>query len=174
MDTPTLYITLIGPIAAVVVANAIIFLLVLRRLSRHQTEKKKITTDGNGPDHMWARNAKLSLSLVSLLGITWIFGLLMLGDAAIVLQYIFTILATLQGFAIFVCQCLLRPQVVYLWRVALGCVPGEEDESATLSFFSIRLFSRPGRRRNSERPLKSVNSQTSEGLEVYGNDASKA
>eukprot|EP00054_Salpingoeca_dolichothecata_P028004 m.209296 g.209296 ORF g.209296 m.209296 type:complete len:1563 (-) comp26099_c1_seq1:290-4978(-) len=55
------------------------------------------------------RGLKASVSFFSLMGITWLFGILALGDASIVFQYIFAISNTLQGLFIFIFHCLMDP-----------------------------------------------------------------
>lgn len=60
------------------------------------------------------RNFQLILGTASLtfvLGITWLFGFLYFNEGRMAMAYIFTILNSLQGFAIFITFCILNKQV---------------------------------------------------------------
>lgn len=50
-------------------------------------------------------------TLLPVLGITWLFGFLSVNEHVIAFQYIFAILNSLQGFFIFVSNCLLNKKV---------------------------------------------------------------
>ncbi|KAK2823054.1 hypothetical protein Q7C36_019654 [Tachysurus vachellii] len=59
------------------------------------------------------------ISLTLLLGLTWSSAFLTWGEARVLLLYIFSILNSLQGFFIFLFQCLMKENVRKQWRVHL-------------------------------------------------------
>ena len=52
--------------------------------------------------------AQLTLLLMPVFGITWVFGAFTVDNNLVVFQYIFTILNSFQGVFLFVCYCLLN------------------------------------------------------------------
>jgi hypothetical protein len=56
---------------------------------------------------------------MTLLGITWVFGALALGEAKLVFQYIFCISNSLQGFIIFMVRCVQYPEARMAWLTFL-------------------------------------------------------
>jgi hypothetical protein len=58
------------------------------------------------------KGLRASLSFLSLLGLTWIFGALAIGEAAVVFFYLFALGNVFQGVLIFVFHCLLDPKFV--------------------------------------------------------------
>ena len=52
---------------------------------------------------------------MTLLGVTWVFGALALGEAKLIFQYIFCISNSLQGFIIFVVRCVQYPEARMAW-----------------------------------------------------------
>ena len=102
-----------------IIAILVVHQLVSRRVNRIKKDASLGRTDSTRKKHF--KRAKLSLSLISLLGLTWVFGLLMLNSAALTFQYIFTILNTAQGLIIFVFYCALRAEVRREWKKALWC-----------------------------------------------------
>ena len=53
--------------------------------------------------------------MMTLLGITWVFGPLAINEAKLVINYLFTILNSLQGFLIFIFRCCFNPEVRMAW-----------------------------------------------------------
>ena len=57
--------------------------------------------------------------MMTLLGITWVFGPLAINEAKLVINYLFTILNSLQGFLIFIFRCCFNPEVRMAWILLL-------------------------------------------------------
>jgi len=57
--------------------------------------------------------------VMTLLGVTWVFGPLAVGEARLVFQYIFCIANSLQGFLIFVVRCVHYPEARMAWLTFL-------------------------------------------------------
>ncbi|XP_049517695.1 uncharacterized protein LOC119441924 isoform X2 [Dermacentor silvarum] len=90
----------IGPVAAVVLLNLGALILVLWKMSHVRCVVEKTTAE---KVQNWVRGTFI---LLPILGVTWLFGFLMLGDDKLhtVGAYLFTIFNSLQGLGIFVCH----------------------------------------------------------------------
>ena len=67
---------------------------------------------------------RIAVSCCALLGLTWIFGILAIGEARLVFQYVFCILNSLQGAFIFYFNILRQSRTLEAWRGLLtgkGC-----------------------------------------------------
>ena len=53
--------------------------------------------------------------MMTLLGVTWVFGPFAISEAKLVINYLFTILNSLQGFLIFIFRCCFNPEVRMSW-----------------------------------------------------------
>ena len=82
----------------VLLLNIVIYILVLRVLWK---KKQGANIRKASESARRAKQARASISLCFLLGVTWIVGLFMITSPAIELQWIFTITNSLQGFALF-------------------------------------------------------------------------
>ena len=74
-------------------------------------KSRQYLLSGNQP----GATTKAALCLTVLLGVTWLVGVPMMDDATLAFQYIFAILNTLQGFAIFLFQIASKKDVQKLW-----------------------------------------------------------
>ncbi|XP_075744722.1 uncharacterized protein LOC119178622 isoform X3 [Rhipicephalus microplus] len=90
----------IGPVAAVILLNVGALCLVLWKMSHVRLVVEKSTAE---KVKNWVRGTFI---LLPILGVTWLFGFLMLGDKDLhrVGAYLFTIFNCLQGLGIFVCH----------------------------------------------------------------------
>lgn len=105
------YFLYLAPCSAVLVANMIVFILVLRAVFacnkqvHHNSARLRRTQVG------------CALSITFLLGLTWLFGFFAISEATLPFQYVFCILNSLQGFFIFLFRCALYPEAVRAWRM---------------------------------------------------------
>lgn len=109
-----LYLGVMLPIAMIVLANLIIFLLVIYNIligpgGKLRTNERDLTLS----------QLRLSVFLFFLLGLSWIFGFLASTKAGIIFSYLFCATATIQGFVLFVYFIILDPSTRKLWRVFL-------------------------------------------------------
>ncbi|XP_077515090.1 uncharacterized protein LOC144125507 isoform X2 [Amblyomma americanum] len=90
----------IGPVAAVIVLNVGALCLVLWKMSHVRLVVEKSTAE---KVQNWVRGTFI---LLPILGVTWLFGFLMLGNENLhtVGAYLFTIFNSLQGLGIFICH----------------------------------------------------------------------
>ena len=60
--------------------------------------------------------ARRSIAILVVLGLTWAFGVLAIKDAKLVFQYLFSIFNSLQGLLIFVFYCVLSKDTRNKWK----------------------------------------------------------
>ncbi|XP_065192187.1 uncharacterized protein LOC135823264 [Sycon ciliatum] len=89
-----------GPVAAMLVFNGVVYGLVLRVLWRRK-KGANLRKNDKKENARRAKQTRASISLCFLLGVTWIIGLFMISTGSVVLQWIFTVTNSLQGFALF-------------------------------------------------------------------------
>ena len=101
------------PILAILVFNAIVFVIVIRVLFNHSRKKhgnrdiKEVNT---------VRQMLISsFGIICLFGLSWAFGALTISAASVVFQYLFAIFTSLQGFFIFLFFCVLGKEARESW-----------------------------------------------------------
>nr|XP_045012954.1 adhesion G-protein coupled receptor D1 [Jaculus jaculus] len=97
----------VGPALLVIVVNIAILVAVTRVISHISTDNYKI----HGDPSAFKLTAKAVAVLLPILGTSWVFGVLAVNDRALVFQYMFAILNSLQGLFIFLFHCLLNSEV---------------------------------------------------------------
>lgn len=105
----SLYFGLIIPIGMIIIANLIIFILVIYNILVGSSVRS------NKRDLMMAQ-FRLSVFLFFLLGLTWIFGFLASIRSEIIFSYLFCLTATIQGFVLFIYFIILDPSTRKLWQ----------------------------------------------------------
>ncbi|XP_032234741.2 adhesion G-protein coupled receptor D1 isoform X2 [Nematostella vectensis] len=98
----------VGPALTCILVNTIILILVIKEII--QVQKKSATGDKSNIS-MIRSGVKSAFVLLPLLGLTWLFGVLALGEGAIIMQYLFALSNSLQGFFIFILHCALNSEV---------------------------------------------------------------
>ncbi|XP_022242157.1 adhesion G protein-coupled receptor L3-like isoform X3 [Limulus polyphemus] len=91
-----------GPAAFILLTNFTVLVIALRKITKNSIANKDSKAD---KIRKWIRG---SFAITPLLGLTWLVGFLQVGDGALVASYIFTVLNSLQGVAIFVILCLVN------------------------------------------------------------------
>lgn len=93
------YIAFLVPTLTVMLINLIILMLVIKSLlsSTLQTDTRR---------SIGLLHFRRVLGIMTVFGITWLFGVLAVGDLRIIFQYLFCISNSVQGFMIFVIYCL--------------------------------------------------------------------
>ncbi|KAH3727861.1 hypothetical protein DPMN_053806 [Dreissena polymorpha] len=94
-----------GPAIAIVATNTVIMVLVLKKLfgvsaMAKKSDMEKIKT-----------GVRSVCILLPVLGLTWLFGIFAVNRDTLVFQYLFAIFNSLQGFLIFLVQCVLDRKV---------------------------------------------------------------
>ena len=130
LEAPAFYYAFFAPICTILLANMVLLLKCVHKLrktivtSRRYSfaEKKSGTT------------AKAALGLTILLGITWLLGIPMMDNATLAFQYIFAILNTVQGLAIFLFQIASKKEFQKQWGESIKFrFKRTPDSSSTLS-----------------------------------------
>lgn len=121
------YVAFLAPVCIVLLVNTVVFVLVIRQIIR-RSSKKLTKTDSSST----AARLRGAISLVVLLGLTWVFAFLAVGNFGIAFHYLFALFNSLQGFFIFVFYCLLKKEAQQCWKKALPCFksPYEKNISA--------------------------------------------
>uniref|UniRef100_A0A7M5X0H9 Uncharacterized protein n=2 Tax=Clytia hemisphaerica TaxID=252671 RepID=A0A7M5X0H9_9CNID len=107
------YFAVLLPVCLILMFNFAIITLVMRSLVR-----TKANAVGQGKSIQ--QQAKIAFAASALLGLTWIFGVLAVGDLRDFFQYLFTIFNSLQGFFIFFFYTLRNPEAKKNWLITLG------------------------------------------------------
>ncbi|KAH3727045.1 adhesion G protein-coupled receptor L2-like isoform X1 [Dreissena polymorpha] len=94
-----------GPVLAIVMANLIVLVLVLKKLfgvsaMSKKTDAEKIKT-----------GVRSVCILLPVLGLTWVFGIFAVNKDTLIFQYLFAICNSVQGFLIFLVQCVFDKKV---------------------------------------------------------------
>ncbi|XP_054936602.1 adhesion G-protein coupled receptor D1 isoform X1 [Physeter macrocephalus] len=97
----------VAPALFIIVVNVGILVAVTRVISQTSADNHKI----HGDPSACKLTAKAVAVLPPILGTSWVFGALAVNNQAVVFQYMFAILNSLQGFFIFLFHCLLNSEV---------------------------------------------------------------
>ncbi|XP_046682763.1 latrophilin-like protein LAT-2 isoform X2 [Homalodisca vitripennis] len=106
------YVTFVGPACFILVVNTSVFLMVSRVICQRQTISKNGHKNDDGVTAAQVRGA---FTVMTLLGVTWIFGIFAVGDFRLLFQYIFSVANSLQGFIIFIVRCVQYPEARRAW-----------------------------------------------------------
>ncbi|XP_009180332.1 adhesion G-protein coupled receptor D1 isoform X2 [Papio anubis] len=97
----------VAPALFVIVVNIGILIAVTRVISQISADNYKI----HGDPSAFKLTAKAVAVLLPILGTSWVFGVLAVNGCAVVFQYMFATLNSLQGLFIFLFHCLLNSEV---------------------------------------------------------------
>ncbi|XP_045315343.1 adhesion G-protein coupled receptor D1 isoform X3 [Leopardus geoffroyi] len=97
----------VAPALSIIVVNVGILVAVTRVISQISADNYKI----HGDPSAFKLTAKAVAVLLPILGTSWVFGVLAVNSQAVVFQYMFAVLNSLQGFFIFLFHCLLNSEV---------------------------------------------------------------
>lgn len=106
------YLSFLGPCCVILAANLIIFLRVSRVIC---TPKLAVRNAPNHTRTVTVAQIRGSFTVMVLLGVTWVFGTMAIGEVRLIFQYLFSISNSLQGFLIFLVRCLLYPEAKNAW-----------------------------------------------------------
>lgn len=142
-----LYFAIVLPLCIILVCNYVILCLVLRGINGGA----QIKNDSPRRKNKRIAKVRIAFACASLLGCTWIFALLSVGEATVVMQYIFCILTSLQGVFIFYFYTFRVKKVREEWVAFFGLkersistaseVSKKSDSSDCKYFFSSCSFS---------------------------------
>lgn len=103
-------VSFFGPVAVCVFGNSVIYFLILSSLLR--SGNKLTSTRRTTAIEQARRGGAISV----ILGLTWMSGVLAIGNAKLYFQYLFCIVNSLQGFMIFLFYCVFSTEVREVFR----------------------------------------------------------
>ncbi|XP_077497870.1 uncharacterized protein LOC144108530 [Amblyomma americanum] len=117
------YLALLGIPCFILFLNLVVFIMVTRVLFKqrmagatksvnHTSESRSGMTD---QVPVTADQVRGAFAVMTLLGVTWIFGVFAVGEARTVFQYVFCACNSMQGFLIFVVRVFQRPEARAAW-----------------------------------------------------------
>ena len=97
----------VGPVLAILAVNIAVFVLVLRNIliMGARMKSRRSSKDESLRYQQFKKGVRATMSFFSLLGVTWVFGALAIGKAAVAFFYLFALCNTLQGVFIFAFHC---------------------------------------------------------------------
>eukprot|EP00058_Branchiostoma_floridae_P013013 XP_002598501.1 hypothetical protein BRAFLDRAFT_66878 [Branchiostoma floridae] len=107
-----LYFGFLLPAGLVLLFNTIVYIMVISKLTCRGRTKGRVADSGKSATKQQLR---IAIAVMVLVGLTWIFGFFMISDGRIVFSYLFCIFNSLQGFFIFIFQCVRQKEVQNLW-----------------------------------------------------------
>ena len=107
-----LHLTLVLPICIMLLINTIILGLSMYKIMNSGKNLNKTTKNGQNA----MKHIKAALTFTSLLGLTYIFGILAVDKLTLAFQWLFCIFNSLQGFCIFYFSTLTNKDVKKAWR----------------------------------------------------------
>eukprot|EP00062_Callorhinchus_milii_P006047 gi/632946186/ref/XP_007888434.1/ PREDICTED: cadherin EGF LAG seven-pass G-type receptor 3 [Callorhinchus milii] len=99
-----------GPIAVVILMNAVMFLLVAKMScapTRKETKKKFMLT-----------TVRSAFTLLLIVSATWLLGLMAVNNSILAFHYLYTVLCCFQALAVLVLFCVLNEEVQEAWKPA--------------------------------------------------------
>ncbi|CAL1531612.1 unnamed protein product [Lymnaea stagnalis] len=118
MSLPAFYYSFVIPVGLIVLTNIVVYIMVVVSLCR----REDMTQHSSRIQNQNVVNIRASFVCFFVLGLSWIFGFLALGDARVVFQYIFCISASLQGFVIFAMMTARDKNVRAFWLSKLSMI----------------------------------------------------
>ncbi len=113
LELEAFYFTVLIPISIMLMFNIFIFIGVLKSVFCIQM-RIDLRTSQSVKTRSWYQ-FRMAICIFFLLGLTWIFGFVSIGDARLVFAYLFCIFNSLQGFAIFAFFVLRERNARKLW-----------------------------------------------------------
>ncbi|XP_065279980.1 adhesion G protein-coupled receptor E1-like isoform X2 [Dermacentor albipictus] len=119
------YIAFLGISSCILFVNLIVFIMVTKVLFKPRmagAAAKSANNSASGsssgvpnPLPITAAQVRGAFTVMTLLGVTWIFGVFAVGEARTVFQYVFCVCNSMQGFLIFVVRVLQYPEARAAW-----------------------------------------------------------
>ncbi|KAL1480351.1 hypothetical protein MTO96_051099 [Rhipicephalus appendiculatus] len=123
------YIAFLGISCLILFVNLLVFIMVTRVLFKPRMAEANTSKSANhnscsasSPSGSAAANPPITaaqvrgaFTVMTLLGVTWIFGVFAVGEAKTVFQYVFCVCNSMQGFLIFVVRVLQYPEARASW-----------------------------------------------------------
>ncbi|XP_072173117.1 adhesion G-protein coupled receptor G7-like [Diadema setosum] len=123
---------LLIPVAVILLINVIIFILVIRQLALSANVSGKVRKDKQAERRETIERVQNAITILVLLGLTWIIGYLLLLDVFVdVIQTLFIVFNSFQGLFIFLLYCVRKPIVRKQWGLACATRGGATDDGSS-------------------------------------------
>ncbi|XP_022246737.1 adhesion G protein-coupled receptor E1-like isoform X2 [Limulus polyphemus] len=167
------YISFLGPSCLILLVNIAVFVMVTRVLFTPRMNTKPRVQIDSSSYAVIAAQVRGAFTVMTLLGVTWVFGVLAVGKAKLVFQYVFCIANSLQGFLIFLVRCLQYPEARNGWIQLVKTRTFKKHRGVVPPGGSWHTNSNPARKQSnghsaSDHILSSTSSDTTSTL-VYWN-----
>ncbi|XP_059139092.1 adhesion G-protein coupled receptor G2-like [Physella acuta] len=116
--SPAFYFVFVVPVVMVLLFNLTVFCLILRQLS--MMARSTATQHSRQERKRFLGNFRAIVSLVVLLGLTWIFAFFAVGHASMLFSYLFAVCNSLQGLLVFLFYCVFKKDVIHAWENLFG------------------------------------------------------
>lgn len=110
------FFAVLAPVVVVLIGNMIVLVLVLRGIK----DGSQLVKDSKAQKNKKLTQARIAFACSVLLGLTWVFAILAVGEVRDFFQWMFCIFNSLQGFFIFVFYTLRSAEARREWKVLLG------------------------------------------------------
>ena len=115
-------VAFLAPVVLILIVNLLAFILIFRSLL---SSGSKVAADKKATGWQHARRGS---AILTVLGLTWLFGVLAVRDAKLVFQYLFCIFNSVQGLLVFIFYCVLSSETRVKYS-KLFCGDKESDTS---------------------------------------------
>ena len=123
------YVAVLLPTAAILLVNAVVLILVMRGLTKGTNKLKASKTE----NREFFRQARIAFQCSILLGLTWLFAILAVGELTDTFQWLFCIFNSFQGFFIFIFYTARNNDAKTEWKRILGMKSQTEISSRKIS-----------------------------------------
>ncbi|XP_071478109.1 adhesion G-protein coupled receptor G6-like [Diadema antillarum] len=123
---------LLIPVAVILLINVIVFILVIRQLALSTKVGGKVKKDKQAERRETIERVQNAITILVLLGLTWIIGYLLLLDVFVdVIQTLFIVFNAFQGLFIFLLYCVRKPVVRQQWGLTCATRGGATDDGSS-------------------------------------------
>jgi len=129
------YSAFLAPVMLILIWNFVCFALVLRVIWGVHAKKLNKTVRNKTTSRL-----RGILSVMTLLGLTWVFAIFSMKGGGLAFQYLFSIFNSLQGFFVFVFYCACNKEVRNRWKMRIPFYSDEYSPSQTRSKGKISLL----------------------------------
>ena len=110
--------------------NIVGLIMTMRGIHQHNTTTIRKDINKHNKLQMIGTQARRAFTCSVLLGITWLFGIMAVGDLRIFFQILFCVFNSLQGFFIIIFYVLRDPDV---YKECMGCLGMRKEKDRSLS-----------------------------------------
>uniref|UniRef100_L7M4R1 Putative g protein-coupled receptor n=1 Tax=Rhipicephalus pulchellus TaxID=72859 RepID=L7M4R1_RHIPC len=175
------YIAFLGISCLILFVNLLVFIMVTRVLFKPRmsgaTSKSanhnSTSASGSAAANtlpITAAQVRGAFTVMTLLGVTWIFGVFAVGEARTVFQYVFCVCNSMQGFLIFVVRVLQYPEARAAWSQLATTGTLKKNRGAGPQAASWCAYSNPKRNSHSSMVRVTSNSTDSTSTVVFNSN----